>query len=1138
MFIRYNVKSIITMKKIVLGLLFLFTINGLLYGQNQDDYRNHFSVLNFKWISAEAFQIQESAFLNLDNSLFYGRLSYNLPVYEIKTGGITIPIGLSYSSSGLRVDQDASDVGFGWSLNTGGNLTRIIKGGVMDNVLLESYDGRDDSYCKRGWNRWGEGFGAMPESTLSKLNIDDQAPDEFVLSALGSTDRFVYQEKTILPSKKNYLSLLGSNIDYEFRVNGDIYNLFVETENFKFRDYDKIIVRMPNGIQITFLPTEAAYTFNLMLSPSLSITKTNNYNSWGIKEILDINTGRKVTYNYSSFYKSNREIRLSNSSTITTLYKRRLNSISWSDGRVEFWYLKDREDKVFLEGTLEVKDKSLDQIFIYNANNEIVKQYDLLYSYFASGAIKKTYKDYRLRLSSVKQVPQGNEQIPPFEFQYHGESLPFPNIDSKEQDYWGFYNASGASTLMPKLYFYKKLVPLFSSSKMVNAYLPFIIPGLDRVELTKGVRRDPNEDACKQGMLKRVNLPTGGYQEFEYSLNEFSYYAEGMPSPQILKGGGLRIASQKISDGSQTRTLTYNYNAGGSCQGVISRFPSFGHYSPSGLLYSYENLDAKKLTDYTLISENSSYAPVIQDGSFVGYRIVQEIESGNGRKEFHFEVPTPLFDGFVLSYYRYKEGSLDKILESFNNPTRTSDNSFVFPDCKPIIGKVRKINYSNEQGQLLKSLTKKYIEKTKYSIPVKSMVYYGGVEPGFFYCSEFLLRDRFIAESEVHTIEGSGANYVETIDKLFYNDENLIEKRISYEPVDFNRSQQFSDLVVSSEERTYYDMDVAIQTEGVSPPYPTGYYTGLKSEQARFHQVVPVLQRRLTREGMDSDTYYHYVLPGGGRVLMDGIVTERTGDPLRYNQDIRVHRFDASGRPTLFERGNGSEREAVLWSGSGEYPLARVQNAQGGGGILFEGFEGVLGSPAGWNTSGSGARTVVGAARWSGSQSLRFSGATEAWSGVSSQAVVPVDPGRTYVLSCWYKAAPGKSAYINWYDATNGKSHTAVGSGTGRWEYLELRYTAPAADPKPCTGVRVYLYGHKSPGSDLYYDEVRFYPAGGAMETYSWRPGVGLTGRTDANGRPERYEYDGLGRLKAVYDYEGNIVKRYEYGYTGGASQQ
>lgn len=49
------------------------------------------------------------------------------PFYEIDLDGLIIPIKLKYNSSGIRVDQESGWVGLGWSLETGGCITKEVR---------------------------------------------------------------------------------------------------------------------------------------------------------------------------------------------------------------------------------------------------------------------------------------------------------------------------------------------------------------------------------------------------------------------------------------------------------------------------------------------------------------------------------------------------------------------------------------------------------------------------------------------------------------------------------------------------------------------------------------------------------------------------------------------------------------------------------------------------------------------------------------------------------------------------------------------------------------------------------------------------------------------------------------------------
>lgn len=61
-------------------------------------------------------------------SYYTGLVNTSIPIYTISDQDIQIPISLSYHHGGIRVEEEASVVGLGWSLNAGGVITRTIRG--------------------------------------------------------------------------------------------------------------------------------------------------------------------------------------------------------------------------------------------------------------------------------------------------------------------------------------------------------------------------------------------------------------------------------------------------------------------------------------------------------------------------------------------------------------------------------------------------------------------------------------------------------------------------------------------------------------------------------------------------------------------------------------------------------------------------------------------------------------------------------------------------------------------------------------------------------------------------------------------------------------------------------------------------
>src|SRR5689334_121720 len=56
-----------------------------------------------------------------------GTARADIPLYTFSTRNLSIPLSLSYSANGLKVDEVASWVGLGWSLNAGGVVTKIVR---------------------------------------------------------------------------------------------------------------------------------------------------------------------------------------------------------------------------------------------------------------------------------------------------------------------------------------------------------------------------------------------------------------------------------------------------------------------------------------------------------------------------------------------------------------------------------------------------------------------------------------------------------------------------------------------------------------------------------------------------------------------------------------------------------------------------------------------------------------------------------------------------------------------------------------------------------------------------------------------------------------------------------------------------
>ena len=71
-----------------------------------------------------------------------GLVDVSIPLYEIKSRSLTLPISLTYDSGGVRVDDVSGPAGLGWTLEAGGVITRTVIG--RDDTGIAGWNNRPD----------------------------------------------------------------------------------------------------------------------------------------------------------------------------------------------------------------------------------------------------------------------------------------------------------------------------------------------------------------------------------------------------------------------------------------------------------------------------------------------------------------------------------------------------------------------------------------------------------------------------------------------------------------------------------------------------------------------------------------------------------------------------------------------------------------------------------------------------------------------------------------------------------------------------------------------------------------------------------------------------------------------------------
>ncbi|HAS39832.1 MAG TPA: hypothetical protein DCS93_05105 [Microscillaceae bacterium] len=448
-------------------------------------------------------------FAEVPVSLYTGTPGISVPICELRSRRLSIPISLGYNYGGFKPNEMPSWVGLGWALNAGGVITRTVRG-LPDETKVKGYFAIADQIKEK----------YKPYDTTATdwfflkgviAGEKDTQPDMYSFNLGGVSGKFIVKKEADGTFKAHTIPYQ----DVKIKVPSDIAKGEWEITTADGTKYylGGIMSNPPSGMASEYIETTVSSTYPLQSSSPESQNTQFYTSSWYLRSIVSANNDDQIDFyyqhndiadKYHRTYSESKTVRLAGAtkdqapgcdvpSGITTTVTE-----ASVDNRL---HIKEIVSSVgykvvFTEGALrqDYNDYSLAKIEVYSSPTQLVKTFELNYIYLASGT--SGYK--RLLLDKVQQTSlTGNKGA--YRFTYNQAIS--TNIDATFErgiDHWGYYNGANNTTLIPD-YSYP------------TARLNF-----------QGGDREINPERAKVGALTEMTYPTGGKAILTWESNTYN----------------------------------------------------------------------------------------------------------------------------------------------------------------------------------------------------------------------------------------------------------------------------------------------------------------------------------------------------------------------------------------------------------------------------------------------------------------------------------------------------------------------------------------------------------------------------------------------------------------------------------------
>ncbi|WP_089738635.1 hypothetical protein [Chryseobacterium jejuense] len=610
-------------------------------------------------------------FGNIPVNLFTGGLDLQIPIFSSEKNNIS----LSYNSSGFIPGKKSNYVGYNWSLNYGGAITREVRGIADDFISDGNFNGflytvknnpiSNSSAFNNGYNYHLNNNYINIAGRFSELRAD-----KFNFNFFGINGYF-------------YIGNNGKPV-----VSSSTPNLIVNIDNFSYQD-NFYCDPNPSGFSIVDGQGNEYYfgdnTNNVEVSYSLGHHLNPEQPSGVLPEA-------RANYMISGWYLY--KVKFANGEFLNINYKSRPLYFDASDFCIKNNYLPIKKNfglsgsasntQPYYELYLNVNQKNSTETTIYNGGSgfpfyqelphysiEVVKKvfpesieipdrFFIKFIYKTQQAnVAENFDAYLLEFIEVKNKSQNTSNVDKFELRYNTSNkdyyflteiikntdqkhlfnynlnTTFPKFNTFGTDYWGFWNGANATQ---------------------NALIPNYQLNFSTGDITiTGTSRASSNSLFDVALLNKVTYPTGGYSLFDYEPNSYAQKVTKNSSTNFIKqlvpnndiAGGARIKKISSFDGNNTITKEYRY---------IKDFSSGNINGPStGILYNdyrmvnFVDLNAGSSNSRTISEEATNINTTSLSSYHIGYSEVSELENNELKKKYFFSDYASNPDSLVYS---------------------------------------------------------------------------------------------------------------------------------------------------------------------------------------------------------------------------------------------------------------------------------------------------------------------------------------------------------------------------------------------------------------------------------------------------------------------------------------------------------